>query len=214
MKGILGKKIGITQIFSEGGQLIPVTVIEAGPCKVVQVKTKENDGYEALQMGFDEIKKEKNVPRGRLGHFKKASLPPYRFLRELRYEGLEATGAGQDIAVDIFRKGEKVSVSGVSKGKGFQGVMKRHNYSGGPGSHGSMFNRAPGSIGQSAYPSRVWKNKGMPGHMGSEKVTVKNIEIVEVRKEQNLLLLRGSVPGAKGGYVVIHSESAPVAKEG
>jgi len=212
MKGILGRKIGTTQVFSKDGNIIPVTVIEAGPCKVIQLRTKEKDGYEALQIGFDEVKKVKNVPKGRLGHFKKASLPPYRFLREIRLEGL-TVGVGDEIAVDIFSKGETVSVSGISKGKGFQGVMKRHNYKGGPGSHGSMFNRAPGSIGSSSYPSRVWKNKGLPGHMGSEKVTTKNLEVVDVKKEQNLLLVKGAVPGAKGGYVIINSETAPARKE-
>jgi large subunit ribosomal protein L3 len=206
VKGILGKKIGTTQIFSQDGLLIPITIIEAGPCKVVQSRTRDKDGYEAFQLGFDEIKKEKNIPKGRLGHFKKVSLPPYRFLREVELEGFEV-GIGDDIAVDIFSKGEKVSVSGISKGKGFQGVMKRHNYKGGPGSHGSMFNRAPGSIGQSSYPSRVWKNKGMPGQMGSERVTIKNLEVVEVKKDQNLLLVKGAVPGAKGGYVIIISDS-------
>ena len=206
MKSILGKKIGITQVFSEDGRLIPVTVIEAGPCKIVQSKTEEKDGYRAFQLGFDEIKKEKNVPKGRLGHFKKVSLPPYRFLREVKLDVPEVEVRG-DIFVDIFNKGDRVSVSGISKGKGFQGVMKRHNYKGGPGSHGSMFNRAPGSIGQSSYPSRVWKNKGLPGHMGGEKVTVKNLEVIDVKKDQNLLLVKGSVPGAKGGYLIIKSES-------
>jgi len=204
MKSIFGKKIGMTQIFSGEGQVIPVTVIEAGPCKIVQAKTKEKDSYEAFQMGFDEIKKEKNVTKGRLGHFKKASLPPYRLLKEVKMDGLKV---GDNITVDIFNKGDKVSISGISKGKGFQGVMKRHNYKGGPGSHGSMFNRAPGSIGSSSFPSRVWKNKGLPGHMGSEKVTIKNIVIIEIKKEQNLLLIKGSVPGANGGYLMIRSES-------
>jgi len=205
MKSILGKKIGITQVFSEDGRLIPVTVIEAGPCKIVQSKTEEKDGYRAFQLGFDEIKKEKNVPKGRLGHFKKISLPPYRFLREIKMDGLKV---GDDITVDIFNKGDKVSITGISKGKGFQGVMKRHNYSGGPGSHGSMFNRAPGSIGQSSFPSRVWKNKGLPGHMGAQKVTTKNIEVIDVKKEQNLLIVKGSVPGANGSYLIIRSESS------
>lgn len=209
MKSIFGKKIGMTQIFSGEGQLIPVTVIEAGPCKVVQTKTKEKDGYEAFQMGFDEIKKEKNVTKGRLGHFKKASLPPYRLLKEVKMDGLKV---GDNITVEIFNKGDKVSISGISKGKGFQGVMKRHHYKGGPGSHGSMFNRAPGSIGSSSFPSRVWKNKGLPGHMGSEKVTIKNIVIIEIKKEQNLLLIKGSVPGANGDYLMIRSESTRTEK--
>lgn len=209
MKSIFGKKIGMTQIFSGEGQVIPVTVIEAGPCKIVQAKTMEKDSYEAFQMGFDEIKKEKNVTKGRLGHFKKASLPPYRLLKEVKMDGLKV---GDNITVEIFNKGDKVSISGISKGKGFQGVMKRHNYKGGPGSHGSMFNRAPGSIGSSSFPSRVWKNKGLPGHMGSEKVTIKNIVIIEIKKEQNLLLIKGSVPGANGGYLMIRSESTRTGK--
>lgn len=209
MKSIFGKKIGMTQIFSGEGQVIPVTVIEAGPCKVVHAKTKEKDGYEAFQMGFEEIKKEKNVTKGRLGHFKKISLPPYRLLKEVKMDGLKV---GDNITVEIFNKGDKVSISGISKGKGFQGVMKRHHYKGGPGSHGSMFNRAPGSIGSSSFPSRVWKNKGLPGHMGSGKVTVKNIVIIEIKKEQNLLLIKGSVPGANGGYLMIRSESTRTGK--
>ncbi len=205
MKGISGKKIGMTQVFLQNGYLIPVTVIEVGPCKVVQLKTAEKDGYMAVQIGFDEMKKEKNVPKGRLGHFKKVSLPPYRFLREVKLDGLDVA-VGNDVTVDIFNKGDKVSVTGISKGKGFQGVMKRHNYRGGPGSHGSMFNRAPGSIGSSSYPSRVWKNKGLPGHMGSEKTTTKNIEVVDVKKEQNLLIVKGAVPGANGGYLIIRKD--------
>ena len=202
MKGILAKKLGMTQIFSEDGRLIPVTVLEAGPCRVIQSKTLEKDGYVALQLGFEELRKEKNVSKGRLGHFKKASQQPYRILKEVRLDGLEIN-VGDDVTVEIFNKGDRISVSGISKGKGFQGVMKRHNYSGGPGSHGSMFNRAPGSIGQSSYPSRVWKNKGMPGHMGNEKVTAKNIEIIDIKKEQNLLVVKGSVPGANRSYLVI-----------
>ncbi len=207
MKGILGKKIGMTQVFEEDGRMVPVTVIEAGPAKVIQKKEIEIDGYEALQVGFDQKKKEKNVTKPMLGHFKKASLPAFRFLRELRMEGFNA---GDSITVDIFSKGEKVSIIGTSKGKGFQGVIKRHNFKGGPASHGSMFKRAPGSIGQSASPSRVFKNRKMPGHMGSEKVTVKNIEVFDVRKDQNLILVKGAVPGANGGYVIIKSD-APVA---
>ena len=210
MKGILGKKLGTTQIFTEDGRLIPVTVIEAGPVKVVQKKEKDKDGYEALQMGFDVIRKEKNVTKPMKGHFKKTSSSFYRFIKEIDMEGFNA---GDDITVDIFSKGERVSVVGTSKGKGFQGVMKRHNYKGGPGSHGSMFNRAPGSIGSSSYPSRVFKNKALPGHMGDERVTVKNIEIIDVRKEQNILLVKGAVPGATGGYVIIKSASPVPVKE-
>ena len=211
MKGILGKKIGMTQIFEEDGRLVIVTVIEAGPVKVVQKKEVEKDGYEAVQVGFDEIRKEKNVTKPMSGHFKKASVAPYRILKEFKMEGFNA---GDEITVDIFSKGEKVSVVGTSKGKGFQGVMKRHNYSGGPGSHGSMFNRAPGSIGQGAYPAKVWKGKALPGHMGDERVTVKNIEIVDIRTEQNLILVKGAVPGANGGYLMIKSNAPVAVKEG
>jgi len=210
MKGILGKKLGTTQVFTEDGRLIPVTVIEAGPVKVVQKKEKDKDGYEALQIGFDIIRKEKNVTKPMKGHFKKTSSPYFRFIREMEMEGFNA---GDDITVDIFSKGEKISVTGTSKGKGFQGVMKRHNYKGGPGSHGSMFNRAPGSIGASSYPSRVWKNKALPGHMGDERVTVRNIEIIDVRKEQNIMLVKGAVPGATGGYLIIKSTSPVPVKE-
>ncbi len=210
MKGILGKKIGMTQVFAEDGQLIPVTVIEAGPCRVVQVKEMEKDGYVACQIGYDVIKKEKNVTKAMKGHFKKASLPAFRFIREIKMKGLKA---GDEVKVDIFSKGEKVSITGTSKGKGFQGVMKRHNYKGGPGSHGSMFNRAPGSIGSSSFPSRVWKNKGLPGHMGNRGVTVKNLEIYDVKGEQNLLIVKGAVPGANGSYLIIKSDADYPAKE-
>ncbi len=210
MKAILGKKLGMTQIFEEDGRVIIVTVIEAGPAKVVQKKGKEKDGYEALQVGFDVIRKEKNVTRPMMGHFKKASVSPYRFLREVEMEGFNE---GDDVTVDIFSKGEKVAVVGTSKGKGFQGVMKRHNYRGGPGSHGSMFNRAPGSIGQGSWPSRVWKNTGLPGQMGDVRVSVKNLEIIDIKSEQNLMLVKGAVPGANGGYLVIKSEARIAEKE-
>ncbi len=204
MKGMLGKKIGMTQIFGEDGRIIPVTVIEAGPCRVVQVKEMEKDGYSAIQLGFDEIRKEKKASKAMLGHFKKASLPAFRLLKEMKMEGVKA---GDTITADmLFNKGDKVSVTGRSKGKGFQGVMKRHHYKGGPESHGSMFHRAPGSIGSSSYPSRVWKNTGLPGHMGDERATVKNIEVVGVKKEQNILLVKGAVPGANGGYLIINKE--------
>ena len=210
MKGILGKKLGMTQVFTEDGRLIPVTIIEAGPVRVVQKKEKDKDGYEALQVGFDEIRKEKNITKPMKGHFKKTSSPPFRFLKEMQMEGFNA---GDDISVDIFSSGDTVSITGTSKGKGFQGVMRRHNYKGGPGSHGSMFNRAPGSIGQSSYPSRVWKNTALPGHMGDERITVKNLEIFDVRKEQNLMLVKGAVPGANGGYLIIKSGLPVAAKE-
>ncbi len=201
--GIIGRKIGMSQLFN-GGEVIPVTVIQAGPCTVVQKKTVEKDGYEAVQLAFQEEKKQKRVTRGLMGHFKKAGVAPHRFLREFRAAGPEP---GQEVKVDIFKKGELVSVTGVSKGKGFAGVMKRHNFAGGPDSHGSMFNRAPGSIGASAWPSRVWPGKKLPGHMGVEKVTIKNLEVVAVRPEQNLLLVRGAVPGARNCIVVISKQA-------
>ncbi len=203
MTGILGRKIGMTQIFDEDGRAIPVTVVEAGPCKVVQVKTNETDGYEAVQLGFDEVRKQKKVNKPMAGHFKKAGTSPFRFLREFRMSGLNP---GDEVTVESFKKGDRITVSGISKGKGFQGVMKRHGYGGGPGSHGSMFNRAPGSIGASAFPSRVWKNKGMPGRTGGRRVTVKNLMVVDVRPEQNLILLRGAVPGHDGAYIELRKD--------
>ncbi len=203
MTGILGKKIGMTQVFDENGRMWPVTVVEAGPCCIVQVKTLEKDGYEAVKLGFFEVKKEKRVTKPMKGVFKKAGVAPYRLLREFPMGDLKV---GEMLTVDKFKKGDIVAVSGISKGKGFQGVMKRHNYAGGPGSHGSMFNRAPGSIGASSFPSRVWKNKGMPGHMGSERVTVKNLAVVDVRAEQNLILIHGAVPGSKGTYLEIRKD--------
>jgi large subunit ribosomal protein L3 len=197
--GIIGKKIGMSQVF-DGRELIPVTVIQAGPCKVVQKKTMEKDGYEAVQLAFEEEKKKGRVTKAIAGHFKKSGTTPHRFLREFSMAGYEQ---GQDVKVDIFKKGELIAVSGVSKGKGFAGVMKRHNFAGGPGGHGSMFNRAPGSIGASAYPSRVWPGKKLPGHMGDVTVTVKNLKIIEVRPEQNLLFVRGAVPGGENALVLI-----------
>ena len=202
MVGILGKKLGMTQIYTEDGKAYPVTVVEAGPCCVVQVKTLDNDGYEAVKIGFSEVK-ERKVNKPLLGSFKKAGVKPFKVLKELPMGGLQV---GEFITVKQFKKGDRISVSGISKGKGFQGVMKRHNFSGGPGSHGSMFNRAPGSIGASSYPSRVWKNQKMPGHMGSERVTVRNLEIVDVRTEQNILLIKGAIPGATGTMVEIKKE--------
>jgi large subunit ribosomal protein L3 len=197
--GIIGKKLGMSQVF-DGRELIPVTVIQAGPCKVVQKKTMEKDGYEAVQLAFQEEKKQGRITKAIAGHFKKSETAPHRFLREFRMAGYEQ---GQDVKVDIFQKGELIAVSGVSKGKGFAGVMKRHNFAGGPGGHGSMFNRAPGSIGASAYPSRVWPGKKLPGHMGTATVTVKNLKIIEVRPDQNLLFVRGAVPGGENALVLI-----------
>jgi large subunit ribosomal protein L3 len=193
----------MTQVFDEKGRVWPVTVVAAGPCCVVQVKTREKDGYEAVKIGFSEIRKEKNVNKPMAGIFKKAGVNPCRILKEFPMGGIKV---GEMLTVEKFQKGDVISVTGISKGKGFQGVMKRHNYAGGPGSHGSTFNRAPGSIGASSFPSRVWKNKGMPRHMGSERVTVKNLKIVDVRADQNLLLILGAVPGSKGTYLEIRKE--------
>lgn len=202
MVGILGKKLGMTQIYTEDGKACPVTVVEAGPCCVVQVKTLDNDGYAAVKIGFSEVK-ERKVNKPLLGIFKKSGVKPFKMLKELPMGGLKV---GEFITVEKFTKGDRISVSGISKGKGFQGVMKRHNFSGGPGSHGSMFNRAPGSIGASSFPSRVWKGQRMPGHMGSERVTVKNLEIVDVRIDQNILLIKGAIPGTIGTMVEIKKE--------
>lgn len=204
MTGILGKKLGMTQVYDESGRAWPVTVVEAGPCCVIQVKTREKDGYEAVKIGFSEVKKAKNLNKPLGGIFKKVGTNPYKILKEFPMGDLKV---GEMLTVERFKKGDVISIAGVSKGKGFQGVMKRHNYAGGPGSHGSMFNRAPGSIGASSFPSRVWKNKGMPGHMGSERVTVKNLKVVDVKTDQNLLLIFGAVPGSPGTYLEIRKES-------
>jgi large subunit ribosomal protein L3 len=197
--GLLGKKLGMTQIFDEN-RLTPVTVIEAGPCRVVTVKTKERDGYEAVQLSFGEVK-ERKLSKAELGHLKKNQAPASRVLREFKKDG-EVT-VGQSVTVGMFKKGDWVDVIGISKGKGFQGVVKRHHYSGGPESHGSMFHRAPGSIGASSFPSRVWKGKTLPGHMGSERVTAQRLKVIESRSDENLLFVRGAVPGAANGIIVV-----------
>jgi large subunit ribosomal protein L3 len=197
--GLLGKKLGMTQVYDES-RLTPVTVIEAGPCRVVTVKTKERDGYEAVQLSFGEVK-ERKLSKAELGHLKKQEAPASRWLREFKKDGDVAVG--QSVTVGIFKKGDWVDVVGVSKGKGFQGVVRRHHYSGGPESHGSMFHRAPGSIGSSSFPSRVWKGKTLPGHMGAERVTVQRLKVVESRPDENLLFVRGAIPGATNGLVVV-----------
>jgi len=199
VKGILGEKLGMTQIYREDGIVIPVTVVKAGPCKVVQIKTPEKDGYKAVQLAF---KEKERATKPLLGHFKKAQLKPHTYIREIKMP-IEGLTIGQDIRVDIFEKGERVNVTGITKGKGFAGVMKRYGYHGGPGSHGSMFNRAPGSIGSSSFPSRVWKGKGLPGHLGSKRATVKGLEVVEIKKDLDIILLKGAVPGPKGGFLII-----------
>ena len=203
MEGIIGKKIGMTRIFNQEGETIPVTVIEAGPCPVVQVKTKNKDGYNAIQIGFGE-KRKKLFTLPLLGHFDKAKVEPKRILRELRTDQMEELKVGQELKVDIFSVGEKVNVTGVSKGLGFQGVVRRHKFHGGPKTHGQSDRlRAPGSIGSSSYPSRVFKGQRMAGRMGGERVTIRNLEVVGVDVEKSLLLLKGAVPGKRNSYLTI-----------
>ena len=203
-KAILGKKIGMTQFFRADGTMIPVTVIEAGPCPVVQKKTVENDGYESIQIGFAELR-EKLANKPRKGHFAKANVKAMRYLREFRLEDAASYEIGQVLKADVFAEGDKVDISGTSKGKGFAGVVKRHNQGRGRMTHGSHFHRAPGSMSACSDPSRVFKTKNLPGHMGSDHVTVQNLEVVRVDAERNLLLVKGAVPGAKGGLVTVKS---------
>lgn len=200
-KAILGTKIGMTQIFGEGGKVIPVTVIMAGPCTVVQKKTVETDGYNAVQVGYGEIK-EKLVNKPRKGHFAKADVACKKYLREFRLDDIEGLNVGDEIKADTFAAGEKIDVSGISKGKGFAGPMK-HGLHRGPMSHGSHSQRVSGSMGMCSFPGRVFKGKVLPGHMGVEKVTIQNLEVVKVDAEQNLILVKGAVPGVKGGLVTI-----------
>lgn len=207
VEGIIGRKIGMTQIFDEEGNVIPVTIIKAGPCTVIQKKTKEKDGYEALQLGLVEEKPKKHPKKPEIGHFKKSGSPVLKVLREVKYKGPVEIKEGDQILVDIFEVGEKVHVVGVSKGKGFQGVVKRHGFAGGGAAHGSMFHRAPGSIGASSFPSRVIKGMRMGGRMGGDRVTVRNLKVVQVDKENNLLIVKGAVPGANGGIVLIKKGS-------
>jgi large subunit ribosomal protein L3 len=202
--GILGKKVGMTQIFAEDGRLVSVTVIQAGPCRVMQKKEQAKEGYDGLQIGFDPVK-ESRATKPHIGHCKKSSGPPMRHLREFRVESGETFEVGQELKVDRFKAGDRVDIVGVSKGKGFAGVMKRHGFRGGAGSHGSMFHRAPGSIGSSSYPSRVFKGMRMAGHMGTDRCTVKNLKIMRVDSDKNLLLVMGAVPGGKNGLLVIKS---------
>ncbi|ASW42154.1 50S ribosomal protein L3 [Clostridium isatidis] len=203
-KAILGKKIGMTQIFDANGKVVPVTVVEAGPCVVVQKKTVEKDGYDAIQVGFGDVR-EKLVNKPKKGHYAKAGVSLKRKLKEFRLEDCSAYEVGQEIKVDIFEVGEKVDVSGVSKGKGFQGVIKRWNANRGPMSHGSKFHRAVGSMGASSDPSRTFKNKQMPGHMGAVNTTVQNLEVVKVIADKNLILIKGGIPGPNKGTVVIRN---------
>jgi len=201
-EGLIGWKRGMTQVFAEDGSHVPVTVIEAGPCTVIGIKTKDSHGYDALQLGFEPAKK--NVSKPRAGHFKKANVAPTRILREVRLDKVEKPyEVGQALTVELFAAGEIVDVVGVTKGKGFQGGVKRHGWRGGEATHGSMFHRAPGSIGASSDPSRVWPGHHLPGRMGGDRRTVLNLSVVRVMPEQNLVLVRGAVPGATGSLVML-----------
>ena len=203
-KGIIGKKIGMTQIFDEKGNVIPVTVIEAGPCVVAQVKSVETDGYDALQLGFGEIK-DKHISRPERGHFAKSKIENKKHLREFRLDSIEGVKVGDEIKADVFQVGEKVDIQGISKGKGFQGVIKRHGQHRGPMGHGSMYHRRPGSMGSTSTPGRVFKGKKLPGHMGRQTITIQNLDVVSVDMDKNVILVKGSVPGCKGAILKIKS---------
>jgi len=202
LDGLMGYKLGMTQFFSEEGKLIPVTVLQVGPCKVVQIKTMEKEGYQAAQLSFDEVA-EHRVTKAIAGHFKKTGVSISRRLKEFKGD-LTGMNTGDVLTVDLFKKGDRVDVTAVSIGKGFQGVIKRHHFRGGPATHGSMFHRAPGSIGASSFPSRVFKNRKMPGHMGARTITTQNMTVADVRLDEHLLLLKGSVPGSPKGLVSIY----------
>jgi large subunit ribosomal protein L3 len=203
--GLIGIKIGMTQVFDENGTVVPVTAIKAGPCVVVQKKTKDTDGYEALQLGLVEFIRPSRVNKPRTGHFKKAGIPPCRILREFQSEVSEdSPKVGEQILVNqVFQPNDRVNIVGTSKGRGFAGLIKRHHFGGGASSHGSMFHRAPGSIGASAFPSRVLPGMRAAGHMGNEKVTIQNLSVVGIKEQENILLVKGAVPGRNGGYVLI-----------
>ena len=203
-KGLIGRKIGMTQIFDESGKVIPVTVIEAGPCVVAQVKTEETDGYTAVQLGFGDVK-EKKLTKPAKGHFTKVNVTPKKYLREFRLDSVEGMTVGQELKADVFAAGDKLDIQGTSKGKGFQGVIKRHGQHRGPMGHGSMYHRRPGSMGPTSTPGRVFKGKKLPGHMGVETVTIQNLEVVKVDLDKNVILVKGSVPGAKGAVLKIKS---------
>ena len=203
-KALIGRKVGMTQIFDEEGKVIPVTVIEATPCTVTQIKTVEQDGYQAVQLGFGDVK-EKKLNKPELGHLSKNKLAPKKYLREFRLDSVEGMKVGDELKADVFAVGDKVDVQGTSKGKGFQGVIKRHGQSRGPMGHGSMYHRRPGSMGPTSTPGRVFPGKNLPGHMGVETVTIQNLEVVKVDLDKNVILVKGSVPGAKGAILKIKS---------
>ena len=203
MKAIIGKKVGMTQIFDEKGYVIPVTVIEAGPCLVAQVKSEEIDGYNAVQLGFGEVK-DKHINKPEKGHFEKSKLSAKKHLREFRADSIDVK-VGDEVKADVFEAGDKIDVQGTSKGKGFQGVIKRHGQHRGPMGHGSMYHRRPGSMGSTSTPGRVFKGKKLPGHMGVQKITIQNLEIIKVDMDKNVLLVKGSVPGPKGAILKLKS---------
>ena len=203
MKAIIGKKVGMTQIFDEKGYVIPVTVIEAGPCLVAQVKSEETDGYNAIQLGFGEVK-DKHINKPEKGHFEKSKLSAKKHLREFRADSIDVK-VGDEVKADVFEAGDKIDVQGTSKGKGFQGVIKRHGQHRGPMGHGSMYHRRPGSMGSTSTPGRVFKGKKLPGHMGVQTVTIQNLDVVRVDMDKNVILVKGSVPGPKGAILKIKS---------
>ena len=203
-KGLIGRKVGMTQIFDEEGKVIPVTAIEVGPCTVTQIKAVEQDGYTAVQLGFGDVK-ERKLNKPELGHLSKNKLAPKKYLREFRLDSVEGMKVGDELKADVFAVGDKVDVQGTSKGKGFQGVIKRHGQSRGPMGHGSMYHRRPGSMGPTSTPGRVFPGKNLPGHMGVETVTIQNLEVVKVDLDKNVILVKGSVPGTKGAILKVKS---------
>jgi large subunit ribosomal protein L3 len=205
MKGIIGRKVGMARVFDDKGEVVPVTVIEAGPCPVVDVKTKDKHGYNAIQIGFGRRKKSR-TNKATAGHFGKAGVEPMQLLREMRVDDVAGFKVGMELKADLFKVGEQVRVTGVTKGKGFQGVMKRWGFHGGPDGHGGCSHRRPGSIGQCAYPGRVWKNKHMAGHTGAARMTVRNLKVVRVDAENNLIAVKGAVPGHPRGYVIVRGQ--------
>ena len=207
VEGLIGKKIGMSQQFDDAGNAIPVTVIQVGPCAVIQKKTEEKDGYAAVQLGYVEKNPLRKPVKPTQGHFAKSGVSPTKVLREFKYDVASEVKEGDQFSVDIFQAGEKIDIIGTSKGKGFAGVIKRWGFHGGKSSHGSMFHRAPGSIGCSADPSRVMKGKKLPGHMGHERVTVRNLTVIEADQEKNLLIVKGAVPGANGGYLLVKKKN-------
>ena len=203
-KGLIGRKVGMTQIFDEEGKVIPVTAIEVGPCTVTQIKTVEQDGYTAVQLGFGEVK-ERKLNKPELGHLSKNKLAPKKYLREFRLDSVEGMKVGDELKADVFAVGDKVDVQGTSKGKGFQGVIKRHGQSRGPMGHGSMYHRRPGSMGPTSTPGRVFKGKKLPGHMGAQTISIQNLEVIRVDLDKNVILVKGSVPGTKGAILKVKS---------